>query len=45
MTNLLRLLLVTCALISPALLRAGKQDEANPWIKPGTPPRFFPAKA
>ena len=44
MTILLRLLLVTCALISPALLRAGKQDETNPWIKPGTPPPLLPGK-
>ena len=44
MTNLVRLLLITSALISPALLRAGKQDEANPWIKPGTPPPLHPGK-
>ncbi len=44
MTILLRLLLVTCALISPALLRAGKQDETNPWIKPGTPPPLLPSE-
>jgi hypothetical protein len=45
MTILLRLLLVTCALISPALLRAGKQDEANPWVKPGSPPPLLPGKS
>lgn len=44
MKILVRLLLVTCALISPALLRAAKQDEANPWIKPGTPPPLHPGK-